>query len=374
MKLRSNRPMSILVDTYIFTKSAGGLAKSTAYLYDAVLKLFQDDIRLQGFSAKPLKSGLALPFPNTAWQIPLGRETWRSLMFPLYTHCVPHEVLHFPANGLIPAGLPHSSLVAMTLHDVLQLDVDDFYTPKRLQKKEAYYQRLQQDLERSQVLFTVSDYSAERIQVHFPTLKNAPIVIPNAPTLKRPSHMQAMTLEALNTPYFLYTGRYERRKGLEWLLDVFLEGHESGQLRSPLYLTGESVFISNSFTDQLEKGKALGIVQELGYVSDETMATLMNEAVALVYPSSAEGFGLPPLEAMTMYCPVITTRATALPYTCGNAAYYVEADDPSSLLVAMQRLEQEAHLRSELIALGLAQVEKFSWTRSAERFIEALSF
>jgi glycosyltransferase involved in cell wall biosynthesis len=371
--MRFKSPTSILIDTYIFTKSAGGMAKSTAYLYDAVFRLFQQDISMHGFSAKPLKSDVVLPFPNTAWPIPLGRETWRLTMFPLYTHCFPYDVIHFPANGLIPTGLPKSSRVAMTLHDLLQLDVDDFYTPERLQKKEAYVQRLRQDLDRSQVLFTVSDYSAERIQFHFPHLQNAPIVIPNAPTLQRPSHMQAMTLDALNAPYFLYTGRYEKRKGLEWLLDAFLEGHELGQLQSHLYLTGESAFISEHFTIQLEKAKALGIVKELGYVSDEAMTTLMNEAVALVYPSSAEGFGLPPLEAMTMYCPVITTRATALPYTCGKAAYYVEANDPSSLLVAMQRLEKEPHLRAELIALGLTQVEKFSWTRSAERFVEALS-
>ncbi len=368
--------MNILLDTYIFTKHAGGMAKVTAFLYEEVLKLLPNSVR--GVSQLTLKEG-SLPegICNTILPLPLGRETWRSLVLPIYSRLASPSVLHFPANGLIPVGLPRSTKVVTTLHDVLQLDMDDFYRPEDVAKRDAYVKRLMNDLSRTDVLVTVSDYSKQRILHHFPNLALDPIVIPNATTLTRPHGLKALSLEDLadkNTPYFLYTGRYEKRKGLEWLLDAFLAGHQAGTLKSRLLLTGESAFISEAFTAQLNVAKALGIVEELGYVDDDTLITLMNEAVALVYPSFAEGFGLPPLEAMNLFCPVITTALTALPFTCGNAVYYVDPQAPSSLLVAMQRLESEASLRAELIDLGLEQVKQFSWRRSAEAFLDAIVF
>jgi glycosyltransferase involved in cell wall biosynthesis len=102
------------------------------------------------------------------------------------------------------------------------------------------------------------------------------------------------------------------------------------------------------------------------------MARLMRDAVGLVYPSQAEGFGLPPLEAMQVGCPVVTTRQTALPYTCGKAAYYVDTKDPHSLTIALQRLEREPELRNTLIELGHERLTQFSWHRSASIFLEAL--
>ena len=364
----------ILLDTYIFTKYAGGMAKVTSFLYEALLNLAPH--KVQGISHKALKSGsLPTGIKNTVLPLPLGRETWRRVVLPIYSHLKSPAVMHFPANGLIPAGLPSSTTVVMTLHDVLQLDMDDFYTPERQRKKEAYLKRLLSDLNRSNLVVTVSDYSKQRILHHFPHLEREPLVIPNAPTLERPDAMNALSLEALTAlgrPYFLYTGRYEKRKGLEWLLDVFLAGHQAGTLKSRLLITGEPVLISEAFNQQMKTAKALGIVEELGYVDDPTLMRLMNEAVALVYPSFAEGFGLPPLEAMNLFCPVITTALTALPFTCGQGVYYVDPQIPSTLQVAMQRLESEAHLRNEFIDLGLKQANTFSWKRSAASFLEAL--
>jgi glycosyltransferase involved in cell wall biosynthesis len=366
--------VNILLDTYIFTKHAGGMAKVTAFLYEEVLKLMPN--RVNGISQLTLKQGsLPAGIRNRVLPLPLGRETWRSVVLPIYSRLASPSVLHFPANGLIPDGLPRSTKVVMTLHDVLQLDMDDFYALEDDKKKDAYFKRLKTDLSRTDLLLTVSDYSKQRILHHFPHLDLEPVVIPNATTLTRPYGLNALSLNELaerNMPYFLYTGRYEKRKGLEWLLDAFLAGHQAGTLKSRLLLTGESAFISEAFTEQLNTAKALGIVEELGYVEDDTLVKRMNEAVALVYPSFAEGFGLPPLEAMNLFCPVITTSLTALPFTCGNAVYYVNPQDPASLLVAMQRLESEAPLRAELIDLGLQQVKHFRWQRSAEVFLKYL--
>jgi glycosyltransferase involved in cell wall biosynthesis len=365
---------SILLDTYIFTKPAGGMAKVTAYLYNEIFRLLGEDAKIQGISPKALNpASPPMGLSNHVLPLPLGRETWRSLVLPFYSRWHPHELIHFPANGLIPAGLPSSSKIVSTLHDVLQLDIDDFYTPERAEKRQDYIQRLTRDLARTDLLITISDYSKQRILHHFPTLSYDPIVIPNAPTLHRPDGLSPQWELKPETAYFLYTGRYEKRKGLEWFLDSFLEGHRQQKLHSRLILTGESAFISEAFSEKVKTAKALGVLEERGYVSDAEMCQLMNQAVALVYPSFAEGFGLPPLEAMTLYCPVITTALTALPFTCGPAAHYVDPQAPESLLNALCRLEQDAPYRRQLIEAGLKQIQYFSWTRSAEAFLAAVS-
>jgi alpha-1,3-rhamnosyl/mannosyltransferase len=111
-----------------------------------------------------------------------------------------------------------------------------------------------------------------------------------------------------------------------------------------------------------------GFVEELGFVSPEQKAELLAGARALVFPSLYEGFGLPPLEAMKLGVPVITTRSGALPEVCGEAARYVSVDDSAGLARAMEEMLDEK-LRTEYIEKGLKQAEKFSWKKSAEEIL-----
>lgn len=365
---------TLLLDTYIFTKPPGGMAKATSFLYDALLQRNDLPFNVAGISPKPLyPESLPPTIANQVLRLPLGREGWRATVLPLYTRVQEPQWIHFPANGLIPRAMPRNTRIITTLHDVLQLDVDDFYPPDQQHKRHAYFNRLKRDVQRSDVILTVSDYSRQRIEHHLgDVLKQPPVVIPNAPTLNPNLAVTPSALSVQYSPYFLYTGRYEKRKGLEWLLEAFLEAKSAKKIESRLLLTGTPAFISPQFQQLLSHGRKRGWLDELGYVSDEAMVNLMQGATALVYPSKAEGFGLPPLEAMQFGCPVITTRHTALPYTCGNAAYFVDETDPLSLTTALHRLETEPVLREALIQLGYTQASQFSWQYSASQFLNVL--
>ena len=102
-----------------------------------------------------------------------------------------------------------------------------------------------------------------------------------------------------------------------------------------------------------------------GYVADEDLAALYSGALAFVYPSRAEGFGLPPLEAMQCGVPVITSNVSSLPEVVGDAGLLVEPEDLNGLAAAMLSLHNDASRRAELVARGLARAREFSW----ERFI-----
>ena len=122
----------------------------------------------------------------------------------------------------------------------------------------------------------------------------------------------------------------------------------------------------------MEAAVAGGAVIEKGYVSDGELVTLMQGAKALIYPTLYEGFGLPPLEAMSVGCPVITTRAGSVPEVCGDAAFYAGGDDDDALAQAVVEMYHNEGLRRTCMERGFRQSSKFTWERSAATFLGAL--
>ena len=108
-------------------------------------------------------------------------------------------------------------------------------------------------------------------------------------------------------------------------------------------------------------------VTELGYVSDNELAGLYQSANCLLYPSFYEGFGLPPLEAMRLGCPVVLSRTSSMPEVCGSSPSYCEPSDVDSIATALQGLlSLPPKERMNLSAAGQAHAAQFTWQRCAE--------
>jgi len=110
-------------------------------------------------------------------------------------------------------------------------------------------------------------------------------------------------------------------------------------------------------------------VKPLGRVSDAELRALYEGALCLVFPSRYEGFGLPPVEAMWCGCPVIASRAGAVPEVCGEAALWFDAAHPAQLGEAVARLADDANLRETITAAGRARTARFSWDAAARRLL-----
>lgn len=100
--------------------------------------------------------------------------------------------------------------------------------------------------------------------------------------------------------------------------------------------------------------------------TDSGLKLLYSNAVALIYPSRYEGFGMPVLEALEYGCPVITTEMSSIPEIAGEAALYVSPSNPESIGLALQRLIEDPLLRNDLIIKGHAQARQFTWERTAQ--------
>lgn len=113
-------------------------------------------------------------------------------------------------------------------------------------------------------------------------------------------------------------------------------------------------------------------VQYVGYVSDSELKSLYQNAYCFVFPSFNEGFGLPPLEAMSLGCPVIVSNRASLPEIFGDAALYCEPGDPHDIADRINSLISNPQLREEMKNRGLEHSKLFSWESCARQFIDVI--
>lgn len=113
-------------------------------------------------------------------------------------------------------------------------------------------------------------------------------------------------------------------------------------------------------------------VKHVGYVSDNELRSLYSNASCFIYPSLYEGFGLPPLEAMSNGCPVIVARTSSLPEVCGDAVLYCDPCSPQDIAVTIRAVTGDAKLRKELSDKGLRQSKKYTWDKCARETLTAI--
>jgi glycosyltransferase involved in cell wall biosynthesis len=134
-----------------------------------------------------------------------------------------------------------------------------------------------------------------------------------------------------------------------------------------LVLAGGDGYGSEAIHDFIRKEGLASRVKVLGRVSDERLATLYQAASALLFPSLEEGFGLPVLEAMAYELPAVVSRASSLPEVGGDAALYIDPNDPCDMAEKVRRAVEDSTLRSKIIEQGRVRAREFSWQRVAER-------
>lgn len=122
-----------------------------------------------------------------------------------------------------------------------------------------------------------------------------------------------------------------------------------------------------------DRGGRDGATVCLGAVDDAALAALYRDALCLLFPSYYEGFGLPPVEAMRLGCPVVASDRAAVPEACGGAALLVDPDDGPAMAAAIGRLADDPALRRSLVARGLARTAGLTWENAARRLWAAVT-
>lgn len=282
--------------------------------------------------------------------------------YPLPSSHAEIVVTPAPIQIRAPRGVP----LVTAFHDLAPLVRAD-HPP---QDDSAEYLRRIQGMERyADAIICSSDAGRRELIAHFPGLTDRCTVIHPPASLfseeialaQDPTIERGVLRHYGVDPggYLLYVGVIEHKKNVRRLVDAYLAVRE--QLGIPLLLVGWLGYRSEDVQRVLAR-KDTGI-GHLGYVPQIDKAVLLRNARAMVFPSMYEGFGLPPLEAMQVGCPVLASNIPAVAEACGGAAYLVDCQSTQQLSQGLLRIALDEPLRSALTVRGYRRAEALSLER-----------
>ncbi len=285
------------------------------------------------------------------------------------------DVLFIPAH-VLPRVLPRRTIV--TVHDVGFLRHPELYgTVQRWWQSVSTHDMLR----RATRILTVSEYSKQEI-LHFCQVDadRVKVVYPGVDHLSQeevtPFEKQdVIDRYRISGHYFLYIGRLEAKKNILTLIEGFRRYKEDRGLGDPLSLVlagvpGEGYEQIQTAIERAGLGNA---IIQTGYIAEEDKRALLAGAVALVHPSWYEGFAFSCLEAQLMSCPVVCSRAGALPEVVGvECAAWFDPADPEALAHMLDQITRDEVLRSQLRQAGAEWVKRYTWKQAAQDVLDEI--
>ena len=296
---------------------------------------------------------------------PLLNILWHGFVLPFLLIRDNIDVLYLPWHSA--ALLIKTRPVVFTIHDLTEYRLPGHYSGLRM-----IYRKCMLPLSSRLVdkIVAVSEYTRSDI-VKFLGVQPAKIeVVPNGVSPRRETDtggsVRLKENYSVARPYILYVGQIQHpNKNLLRLLAAFKKIRPSLPPGFKLVLAGRDHLSAGVVHEAARRLKIKDDVVFTGYVSDDDLPCLYRSAELFVYPSLFEGFGIPPLEAMAYGCPVIASRAGALPEVVGDAGVLVDPADHQALADVMIRVLNDPPQRAEMVRRGLKQAERFSWKDSA---------
>jgi alpha-1,3-rhamnosyl/mannosyltransferase len=270
------------------------------------------------------------------------------------------QLLHAPAGPLIhpPRGIKE----VVTLLDLAILRHPERF---RLWHRTSACRRLQ-NLHRADRIICISRFTADEAMALL-NLPAAKLAVIHCGCDFHPDELPPPEAKPdFNVPadFFLFVGSLEPGKNLALLKETYALAEAEKRVLPPLLIIGAR------WEGVGNEGTPPKNWHYLGRQSDDILIYLYRRALALVFPSKYEGFGLPVAEAMALGCPVICSPVASLPEVGGDAAMFTDMT-PVAYLQTMLRLSRDSGLRVELIEKGLAQAARFSWKKCAGEVLEA---
>jgi len=170
--------------------------------------------------------------------------------------------------------------------------------------------------------------------------------------------------KALERPYFLYVGHLEKRKNLSRVITAFELFHQSHS-DVDLVLVGKDGYGAKGIHEKISRSPAKQRIKTLGFVGAAFLKSLYQGAVAFVYPSLYEGFGMPIIEAMQLGVPVITANGSSTSEVAGPGAHLVDSKSVEAIYQAYLKVFEDSSYREKVLEAGRARARDFSWLKTS---------
>ncbi|GAB4451511.1 MAG: glycosyltransferase family 1 protein [Armatimonadaceae bacterium] len=289
-----------------------------------------------------------------------------------------YDLMHCTGPSFLPLEQYAPSCTVVTIFDMTTRTHPETHASENRASWERYFDFARCNAAR---IITVSEWSRREIVEMLNVPESRVQVVPSAPRLSvgriEPGPARSALLSLVpqwgNRPFALYVGNIEPRKNLKRLIEAWAQvyGGEPSVRDYRLVLAGKA---DPAYQSELAKAASEAGVGEsvyfTGYLSNETVNALMSACEAFVYVSRAEGFGLPPVEAMLCGAPVIAAGVTSLPEVVGEGGMLVNPDDTEEIAAALHRVLTDSSANQALREAGARRVTSFSWERIARETVQ----
>lgn len=278
------------------------------------------------------------------------------------------DLYHIPQNGIgMNKNLKCKKVV--TIHDLIP-----YIMPETVGRgyQLKFLRELPKIVELSDAIITVSEWSKKDILRFFPINEDKIFVTPLAADKKYTPMDKERCQDFIKSnynikpPFILYIGGFSARKNVKSLLIAFSNIHKNLPKDYTLVIVGNN---KDQFSYLSELSKNLNLENKIiftGFVPNQDLPVFYNACDTFVYPSLYEGFGLPPLEAMSCGVPVISSNITSIPEVVGNSGILIDPNNISMLSQAIEELLSNEPLRQYYSNKSLKTAKKYSWENTAK--------
>ncbi|AOR22569.1 glycosyltransferase family 4 protein [Clostridium taeniosporum] len=284
------------------------------------------------------------------------------------------DLYHIPQNGI---GLEYSNSYkkVVTIHDLIP-----YVMPETVGK--GYLERFLRDMPRiifnSDGILTVSEYSKKDILKFFngypedkifvtPLAANSKFKILNKKRCK--NYLKSKF--NINSEFALYIGGFSSRKNVFGLIKAYMEIYKDLKNQCKLVLVGGLKDEGEKLLNFVKNNNLEDNIIFPGYVSDNLLPIFYNACEVFVYPSFYEGFGLPPLEAMSCGAPVISSNISSIPEVTSTDAVLINPYDEDSLKNSLIKVLNNDNLKADLSKRGYNRSLQFTWRQTAKKTLDA---
>ena len=385
-------PIRIGIDARMYGPQNAGIGRYIKNLIEELSKIapHKPQIRFVLFLRKqdiaPLRKKYNRLFQYIEADIP-HYSLAEQLILPFILYRSKCDLIHFPHFN-IPLGYRRPFVA--TIHDLTKHFSRGKETTTR--NTTLYYIKylgykiiFGNIIKRAKLIFVDSDYVKRDLIKHY-QVKHEKIIVAYLGVdreLKAKGHLPKSKLVSnrkvtnqdilaryqISKPYLLYVGNIYPHKNIERLIGAIGTAKKTVINLSLVIVCARNVF-RKRLQQKIRRLNAGKYIYLIDFVNDKDLAILYQQAMAFIFPSLSEGFGLPGLEAMACGCPVISSTATCLPEIYGDAALYFNPLKIDDIAQAIINLNKNAELRKSLIKKGYQQVKKYSWQKMAKKIIE----
>lgn len=338
-----------------------------------------DELEITGYAvtwrgrdrlAEALPPNVRMADEQAAHVIPMAarplHQLWMRTDHPRIDHWIGRHDVVWGTNYVVPPTRARGQLVSV-------YDLTPIRFPELANEHTRTFPGLiRRALRRGAWVHTMSQFVRDEIVEQFGADPERVRVVPGGIRATPPGDPAPGYRLAGSDRYILALGTVEPRKDLPTLVRAFdALAADNPDLR--LVIGGADGWGAEALTEAVDRAVHRDRIVRLGWVDEADRPALMRAASVYAYPSVYEGFGLPPLEAMTAGVPVVATRTGSLPEVCGDGADLVPVGDADALAAALSRLLTDDDHRAKVVARGHAVATNHSWPSAAKQFAHLLT-